>query len=51
MYERVEITAPEFLTSALNGGDLSALQPNRFSRRTHWIGGWVGPGAELDAVD
>jgi hypothetical protein len=42
--------APEFLTSALNGGDLSALQPSRFSRVTHWIGGWVGPRAELHAV-
>jgi hypothetical protein len=40
---------------ALDGGERSALQPNCFTRReiapsTHWIGGWVGPRASLDAV-
>jgi hypothetical protein len=43
------------LTSALDGGQLSASRPSRFTPRerapgTHWIGGWVGPGATLDAV-
>jgi hypothetical protein len=33
----------------------SASRPGRFTRRertaaTHWIGGWVGPRAFLDAV-
>jgi hypothetical protein len=43
------------LTSALDGGEWSALRPGRFTPRkraprTHWIGGWVGPRAVLDAV-
>jgi hypothetical protein len=43
------------LTSALDGGEWSASRPGRFtpSERdpgTHWIGGWVGPRAVLDAV-
>jgi hypothetical protein len=43
------------LTSALDGGEWSALRPGRFISRerapnTHWIGGWVGPRAVLDAV-
>jgi hypothetical protein len=42
-------------TSALDGGEWSASSPGRFSPReratgTHWIGGWVGPRAVLDAV-
>jgi hypothetical protein len=44
-----------FLTSALDGGEWSASRPGRFTPRegapvTHWIGGWVGPRAVLDAV-
>jgi hypothetical protein len=44
-----------FLTSALNGGEWSASRPGHFkprerAPRTHWIGGWVGPRAVLDAV-
>jgi hypothetical protein len=44
-----------FLTSALDGGEWSASRPGRFAPRekapgTHWIGGWVGPRAVLDAV-
>jgi hypothetical protein len=36
------------LTSALDGGELSASRPGRFTprkraRSTHWIGGWVAP--------
>jgi hypothetical protein len=43
------------LTSALDGGEWSASCPGRFIPRegapgTHWIGGWVGPRAILDAV-
>jgi hypothetical protein len=43
------------LTSALDGGEWSASHPGRFTPRertrgTHWIGGWVGPRAVLDAV-
>jgi hypothetical protein len=44
-----------YLTSALDGGEWSALRPGRFTSRervpgTHWVGGWVGPRAGLDAV-
>jgi hypothetical protein len=47
--------APLFLTSALDGGERSASRPCRFipegrAPGTHWIGGWVGPRAGLDAV-
>jgi hypothetical protein len=43
------------LNSALHGGEWSASRPRRFTPRerapgTHWIGGWVGPRADLDAV-
>jgi hypothetical protein len=43
------------LTSALDGDEWSASHPGRFTPRerapgTHWIGGWVGPRAVLDAV-
>jgi hypothetical protein len=43
------------LTSALDGGEWSALRLHRFTSRerapgTHWIGGWVGPRTVLDAV-
>jgi hypothetical protein len=43
------------LTSALDGGEWSASRPDRFTPRerasgTHWIGGWAGPRAVLDAV-
>jgi hypothetical protein len=42
------------LTSALDGGEWSASRPGRFTPTerapgTHWIGGWVGPRAILDA--
>jgi hypothetical protein len=44
-----------FLTLALDGGGWSAPHPGCFTPRerapgTHWIGGWVGPRAILDAV-
>jgi hypothetical protein len=43
------------LTLALDGREWSASLPSRFTPRerapgTHWIGGWVGPRAVLDAV-
>jgi hypothetical protein len=49
-------TASPFLTAALDGGELSASCPGRFtpgetSPDTRWIGGWVGPRADLDAVE
>jgi hypothetical protein len=47
---------PSFLTSALEGGEWSALRPCRFTpeeraHSTHWIESWVGSGAGLDAVE
>jgi hypothetical protein len=55
-YGGVEITAPSFLTSALDGGEWSASCPGRFTREerdpgTHWIGGWVGLSAGMDVVE
>jgi hypothetical protein len=43
------------LTLALDGGEWSASRPGRFTPRerapgTHWIGGWVGPRAVVDAM-
>jgi hypothetical protein len=43
------------MTSALDGGEWSASRPSRFIPRerapgTHWIGGWVGHRAVVDAV-
>jgi hypothetical protein len=43
------------LAVALQGGEWSASRPGRFTpgeraNGTHWIGGWVGPRAGLDAV-
>jgi hypothetical protein len=43
------------LTSALDGSEWSASRPDRFTPRerapgTHWIGGWLGLRAVLDAV-
>jgi hypothetical protein len=54
-YWGVEIYLHAFLTSALDGGEWSASRPGRFTSRerapgTHWIGGWVGLRAVLDAV-
>jgi len=43
------------LNSALDGGEWSASNPGRFTAGervpgTHWIGGWTGPRAHMDAV-
>jgi hypothetical protein len=43
------------LTLTLDGGELSASRPGRFTPReiapgTHWIEDWVGPRAVLDMV-
>jgi hypothetical protein len=43
-----------FLASALDGGEFSASRSGKFTPRerapgTHWIGGWVGPRAVVDA--
>jgi hypothetical protein len=48
-------SSTHFLTSALDGGEWSASLTVRFTPRErapgiHWIGGWVGPRAVLDAV-
>jgi hypothetical protein len=39
------------LTSALVGGEWSALRPGRFTPGTHWIRGLVDPTAGLDDVE
>jgi hypothetical protein len=44
-----------FLTSALDGEEWSASRPGRFTLRerdpgTHWIEGWVDPGAGLGTL-
>jgi len=48
-------SSTQFLTSALDGGDLSASRSDRFTPKerapdTHWIGGWVDPRTVLDTV-
>jgi hypothetical protein len=48
--------APPYFTSILDGGEWSASRPFRFTPReiaprAHWIGGWVGPRVDLDAVE
>jgi hypothetical protein len=48
--------APPFLTSVLDGNELSASRSCRFSPRerglvTHWIGGWVGLSVGLNFME
>jgi hypothetical protein len=48
--------APSFLTLALDRDKWSALNPSHFipwerAHSNHWTGGWVGPRADLDAVE
>jgi hypothetical protein len=53
---RSGVIAPPFFTSVLDGGEWSASLPVRFTPvervpGTHWIGGWLGPTAGLNAVE
>jgi hypothetical protein len=48
--------APPFLTPALAGDEWSASRPGRFTpwegtSGIHWIGSWVGRGADMDTVE
>jgi hypothetical protein len=52
----VDVWIQIFLTSVLVGGKWSASRPCRFTPGekalgTHWVGGWVGPRADLDDVE
>jgi hypothetical protein len=54
-YWGVEVYHHAFSTLALDGGEWSASRSSRFNPgkeppNSHWIGGWVGPKAGLDAV-
>jgi hypothetical protein len=56
VYGGVDVEAHIFLTSALAGGEWSALRSGRFTfweraTGTHWIGGWVDLRAGLDDVE
>jgi hypothetical protein len=51
----MDVISYTFLTSALDEGKWSASRAVPFNPRerasgTHWIGGWVGPTAGLEAV-
>jgi hypothetical protein len=55
-YGGSEGIALPFLTSIPIGGDRSASRPCCFTPGdrapgSHWIGGWVGPGAGMDAME
>jgi hypothetical protein len=55
-YGSVEFHLHAFLTSALDWVEWSAALSGRFTPRerppgTHWLGGWVGIRARLDAVE
>jgi hypothetical protein len=55
-YRGVDVQMHIFLTLALVGGEWSASHPCHFTPKekapnTHWIRGWVGPRASLDAVE
>jgi hypothetical protein len=55
-YGGVDVYIHVFLTSALVGGEWSASGPDCFTpgeraSDTHWVRGWVGPNAGLDAVE
>jgi hypothetical protein len=41
---------PLWLTSVLDGDKWSVPRSGLFSLNKHWLGGWVGPRASLDAV-
>jgi hypothetical protein len=55
-YGEVDVQTPVFLTSALVADEWSASCPGCFTSEeralsTHWIGGWVGPGAGLEDME
>jgi hypothetical protein len=55
-YGGVDVYIHVSLTSALVGGKWSVSFPGSFTAGekapgTHWIGGWVGPRAGLDAAE
>jgi hypothetical protein len=55
-YWGVEVQRYAFLASTMGGGESSALRTGRFAPGekapgTHWIEGWVGLRAGLDAVE
>jgi hypothetical protein len=53
-YGGVDVYSHIFLTSAVAGGEWSASRPGRFTPKapgTHWIRGWVDPGAGLDDLE
>jgi hypothetical protein len=55
-YVGVDVSIYISLTSALVAGEWSASRPCGFTPGerapcTHWIGGWQGPGADLDDVE
>jgi hypothetical protein len=55
-YGQVEVQFHTFLTLALDGGEWSDSCTSHFNPRerapdTHWIVGWVGPRASLDAME
>jgi hypothetical protein len=55
-YGGVDVYTQDFLTSALDGGELLVSHPGRFTpgeraAGTHCIGGWLGPRADLDNME
>jgi hypothetical protein len=50
-YGGVDVYINIYFTSALAGGEWSASRPCRFTRGTHWIGGWVDRRAGLDDLE
>jgi hypothetical protein len=55
-YGGVDVQIHIFLTSALVGVEWSDSRPGRFisgerATGTHWIRGWVDPGASMDDVE
>jgi hypothetical protein len=56
VYGGVDVWIDIFLTSALAGGEWSVSRLGRFTPGerafgTHWVGGWMDPGAGLNDVE
>jgi hypothetical protein len=56
VYGGVDVWIHILFTFALVGGEWlasrpSAISPGKEPPRTHWIWGWMGPRAGLDAVE